>query len=587
MKRNNRLYISGLKGRLDRLRQWLEIRHIPPRMLFFVMGLSSTIWFLIRVIPKPSRASYPCVRATAPIMSGFVIYLISIGGVSLALRRGWKSLFTAKYISASVWLISVVLFLFISLTSDLSESSAITGSVKGPSDGPNMPFGKGNGINPGRVIWAWNPAATNENCKNVIENNDWYFNPVNADQKIISDMVSESIKKISGKSKLKHSWNDLFHYHNTMKNQKKAGYTQGEKIFIKINQGTASWVMSKEEKENGYTISPDVKSEKEKRLKYLGATETSPYIVLELLRELVSVVGVRQQDIIVGDPISHIFGHNYSVWHSEFPEVVYIDRFSDMFGRTLIKKSEKDLIFYSDKTQSDKLYDLIETADYMINVASLKPHGSAGISLTAKNHFGSQGRNSASHLHYALVAPTWEKSPREVGNPSNGGYRKYRVLVDLMGSRYLGQNTMLYIVDGLFGGGSDETRGPVKYFMAPFNNDWSSSIFLSQDQVALESVCFDFLRSEWNGNNKHNAANNVFEEGPNMFGVDDYLHQAADSENWPDGIVYDPDHSGEPLQSLGVHEHWNNFENKQYSGNLGKKNGIILVSIPDTLIRSN
>ena len=41
----------------------------------------------------------------------------------------------------------------------------------------------------------------------------------------------------------------------------------------------------------------------------------------------------------VGDPISHIFGHNYSVWHSEFPDVVYIDRFSDMFGRTLIKKT--------------------------------------------------------------------------------------------------------------------------------------------------------------------------------------------------------------------------------------------------------
>ena len=111
-----------------------------------------------------------------------------------------------------------------------------------------------------------------------------------------------------------------------------------------------------------------------------------------MLRELVNVAGIRQQDIIVGDPISHIFGHNYSVWHAEFPDVIYIDRFSDMFGRTLIKKTEKDLVFYSDKKQSDKLYDVIEKADYMINVASLKPHGSAGISLTAKNHFGSQGR---------------------------------------------------------------------------------------------------------------------------------------------------------------------------------------------------
>jgi hypothetical protein len=449
-----------------------------------------------------------------------------------------------------------------------------------------MPIGQGYGIYPGRVIWAWNPEATNENCKNVIENGDWYFNPVNADQKVISSMVLESVKKISGKSDLKRAWKELFQYHNQKKNQKEKGYSPGEKIFIKINQGTASWVLSKEERENGYTISSSLKTGQQRRLKSLGTTETSPYIVLELLRELVNEVGVRQQDISVGDPIAHIFGHNYSAWHAEFPDVVYIDRFSDMFGRTLIQKTDKDLVYYSDKKQSDKLYDIIEKADYMINVASLKPHGSAGISLTAKNHFGSQARQSASHLHYALIAPTWESYPREVGKPSNGGYKKYRVLVDLMGSRYLGRNTMLLIVDGLFGGGSDETRGPVKYFMPPFNNDWSNSIFMSQDQVAIESVCFDFLRSEWNGTNRHDAANNVFEAGPNMTGVDDYLHQAADSNNWPDGIIYDPDNSGRPLSSLGVHEHWNNAEDKQYSGNLGRQEGITLVSLPDTLVGS-
>jgi len=155
-----------------------------------------------------------------------------------------------------------------------------------------------------------------------------------------------------------------------------------------------------------------------------------------------------------------------------------------------------------------------------------------------------------------------------------------------MGSKYLGGNTMLYVVDGLFGGGADETRGPVKYFMPPFNNDWSSSIFISQDQVALESVCYDFLRTEWDGSHVHNAMNNVMEDGPHMPGVDDYLHQAADSKNWPDGIVYDPDNSGRPLPSLGVHEHWNNPSDKQYSGNLGKTGGIKLVSIPENLVKT-
>jgi hypothetical protein len=122
--------------------------------------------------------------------------------------------------------------------------------------------------------------------------------------------------------------------------------------------------------------------------------------------------------------------------------------------------------------------------------------------------------------------------------------------------------------------------------MPPFNNDWSNSVFLSLDQVALESVCFDFLRTEWNGVNKHNSSNNSPENGPNWNGVDDYLHQAADKSNWPEGISYDPDNSGNPLPSLGIHEHWNNPAYKQYSINLGHSMGIELVSIPDSLVTS-
>lgn len=576
-----------LKEKAGRFQERLRINSLPARMVFIISGIASTIWFLVRVIPKPSRASYPCMRAAAPLMSGFVLYLLSLGGITLSVRKLKKSLKSSGYMAAMLWMLLAGIFLVSAITSDVNISSASVVPGPGPADGPNQPVGKGTGIYPGLVTWAWNPDATNENCKNVIDNGDWYFNPVNADQKVIGAMVTESILKLTGTSDLRKAWNDLFKYHNLRKFHKDKGYSEGEKIFIKINQGTASWVLSKDERENGYTVSNSVKAGQERRLRNMGATETSPYVVLELLRELVGTAGINQKDIIIGDPISHIFGHNYTVWHAEFPDVVYVDRFSDKFGRTLIKPTEKEILFYSDRKQSDKLYDVIESADYMINVASLKPHGSAGISLTAKNHYGSQARKNASHLHYSHVAPSWEINPHEAGNPSNGGYKKYRSMVDLMGSKYLGGNTILFVVEGLFGGGADETKGPVKYFMSPFNNDWSSSIFMSQDQVALESVCFDFLRTEWNGINKHNAANNIFESGPNMNGVDDYLHQAADPAQWPEGMIYDPDKSGKPLASLGVHEHWNNADAKQYSGNLGRKNGITLVSIPDTLVKSS
>jgi ligand-binding sensor domain-containing protein len=120
--------------------------------------------------------------------------------------------------------------------------------------------------------------------------------------------------------------------------------------------------------------------------------------------------------------------------------------------------------------------------------------------------------------------------------------------------------------------------------MPPFNNDWCNSLFLSQDQVALESVCYDFLRTEWNGTYSHNPANNSMEDMVNVNGVDDYLHQAADSSNWPEGIRYDPDNSGIAMASLGVHEHWNNAAKKQYSRNLGRSRGIELISVPDSLV---
>ncbi|HEX2951809.1 MAG TPA: carbohydrate-binding protein, partial [Armatimonadota bacterium] len=145
------------------------------------------------------------------------------------------------------------------------------------------------------------------------------------------------------------------------------------------------------------------------------------------------------------------------------------------------------------------------------------------------------------------------------------GMGKYRVLVDLMGNKYLGGKTVFYLVDGLWSG-SEAVDPPRKFQMAPFNGDWTSSVFVSQDPVALESVCFDFLRTEF----KHG---NPYSDAPQMDGVDDHLEQAADPSKWPAGITYAPNGDGVPLTSLGVHEHWNNAIDKQYSRNLYPLNG--------------
>jgi hypothetical protein len=161
----------------------------------------------------------------------------------------------------------------------------------------------------------------------------------------------------------------------------------------------------------------------------------------------------------------------------------------------------------------------------------------------------------------------------------------YRHLVDFMAHSKLGNNTLVYIVDAIWSGRN--WMGFVdKFGMAPFNNDYTSSIFISQDAVAIESVSFDFLYNEYA---KYGNSNHSGESSPTMEGVQDYIHQAADPLSRLEEISYDPDHDdhSEPVGSLGVHEHWNNATKMEYSVNLtGEWGGIHLVTVPDSLVGS-
>ncbi|HEX2919607.1 MAG TPA: DUF362 domain-containing protein [Bacteroidales bacterium] len=571
--------ISSLKGKLAKIRDWMTNHSLPPKLVFILMGIISTIWFLIRVIPKPSRASYPCMRVAAPMMSGFVLYLLAIAGITAASRKSGRKIFNVRYWSTALLLTGVVIAMAIAPSNNIETIVEDADTYAGPADSPNSPIGEARGIYPGRVVWVWNPDATNEKFEhNDVDAYQYFPFPDNNNSEVIAKMFRDGVLKLTGKKSPDKAWDAIFRYYNKNKSNKDKGYTKGEKIFIKINQGQAGWLLTRDDKAKGNVV-PRTLAPNDGKRKNLLPTETGPYAILEMLRELVNDYKVDQNDIYIGDPMNPIYAHNYDVWVKEFPQVHYIDKTTTNFGRTQVKFTEKTLVYYSDKKITDKLMDIHEDATYMITSAVLKPHGAAGISLTAKSNFGNVGRSGAHHLHYSHLATQRE------GSPNNIGYKKYRCLVDLMGSQYLGQKNVFLFVEGLFGGGSDEVKGPVKYFMPPFNNDWCNSLFMSLDQVAIESVGFDFLRTEWNGKRTHDQVNAAWEAISSIRGVDDYIHQAADSKNWPDGITYDPDGSGKPIPSLGVHEHWNNENDKQYSRNLGNGKGIELVSIPANLVK--
>ncbi len=568
---------NTLRTGLAILKQRIVSFKIPGKLVFIVMGVASTLWFLIRVIPKPQRAGYPCMRAAAPIMSGFVLYLVSLGGMTLLFRKAVAKFKKAKYLASAFALAcSLVLLVAFNWTSAQKIYSQAFGFTRGVlPDGSNNPMGTGIGVNPGRVVWMWNKDATKESCPNVIT--DAFFMSKNNNQDTINKMLDISIKKLAGKENIKDSWDEIFKDFNLRKTGTAETYQEGQTIFIKVNNGQAGWAI------NSSDLSERGTTSQMTGVRNAAMAGTTPATVVALIRQLVDECGIPQTSIYVGEPMTHVYKSMNDAIHAEYPNVKVLDKDGNTsLGRTKSAGWTGDAIFYSDESEempdggSDNLMKEMYDADYMINAAALKAHARAGVSLNAKLHFGSHGDHpgygyGSFHLHDGLIC-TVDNDIMTSG--VRGDYNMYRVLTDLMGHEKIGRNTVLFIIDGLWGG-VEATDMPVKWKMAPFNNDFPSSLFISQDGVAVESVCLDFLRAEADNNS-------LFNDRPFFPGVDDHLHQAADKSNWPEGIVYDPENDGSEIPSLGVHEHWNNPTDMKYTKNLGTGNGIELVIAHET-----
>lgn len=541
------------------------------RILFPLIGLAALLWILIRVVPKPSRAEYPCVKAATPVATGFLVYLLALAASALGYWKTRKRMFVVPYLVLFV----AIIYGFRSFTSPNTGADVV---LQNSLHVANAPIGEGKGIFPGRVVWVYDPNATNEKCIPNRVGHGWWM-PENNDQAVIDRMVGKAIQSLTGQSNNADAWDAIFKYHNATRGKGSVGYKAGEKFFIKINN-TSGWGGNFSTKDLSVIANNSY-----------GISETSPEMVLAVLRQLVNVVGVKQSDISVGDPMRNTYKHCYEMWHNEFPDVHYMSHDSyPALGREKFTASTTAKIFYSDKgtvlrenvwdafrpggaaVYNDFFYTIYEEAEYLINLPMLKGHKRAGITMFAKNHFGSHTRGDASHLHNGLVDP--QETPNKLG-VSRTEYGMYRVQVDLMGHKLLGRKSLVYLLDALWAA-DQEISYPKKFTMPPFNTDWMSSVFASLDPVAIESVGYDFLRSEFTASRNIGDGAGTYPQKP---AADDYLHQAADTTLWAAGIKYDPDNTGLHLQSLGTHEHWNNLTDKQYSRDLGVNTGIELVKL--------
>ena len=140
--------ISKLKGKLGQMRDWLFRNRLPYKLVFFILGIASTIWFLIRVVPKPSRASYACMQVAAPFMSGFITYLLAVAGLTVVSRRFGKKVINVRLGATMMLLVGVVVVMAV-VPANTESAFQTTETRTGPIDGPNQPIGEAKGLIPG------------------------------------------------------------------------------------------------------------------------------------------------------------------------------------------------------------------------------------------------------------------------------------------------------------------------------------------------------------------------------------------------------------------------------------------------------
>lgn len=511
------------------------------RWTFLTAGLLSLMWFLARVLPKPSRAAYPCQRAAAPLASGFVLWVVG-AVVSASVYRRAKEVWRRLPPMLACACLLVAGMLAIGAPPIPNEALPQAGNPA-----PNLPIGVAKGTHPGRVVWVHDPNAAN--WKGSGQGHWWEADYTN--QAAVDRMMSGAIRRLSGSGSDAEAWDALFKHFNRNHGNGNVGYRKGEKVTIKVNL-VGCIVGGRQVDPKTYDL-----------VRQVDYMNTSPQMILALLRQLVKAAGVNQQDISVGDPLSLFPNQYYDLLHNEFPDVRYLDYDGGNADHPRTRVQHSSTPFYWSSRPSGKTQDYVPVsyaeAKYLINMANLKSHTMAGVTLCAKNHYGSLFRKPPEKGYYDMH----ETLPRPV--PGSG---HYRALVDLMGHAHIGGKTLLYFIDGLYPGVHPIEDSPRKWSTSPFNGHWTSSLFASQDPVAIDSVAFDFLWAEW-------------DDHPRRSGADDYLHEAARANNPPSGTFYDPDHATNTtrLPSLGVHEHWNNAQDRQYSRNLGRKDGIELVGV--------
>ncbi len=443
-------------------------------------------------------------------------------------------------------------------------------------------LGQGVGYNPGRVV------SVHDTDAFTWDGYGYWYTEKNFDVQAVYDMVETAVCTLAGVDDVNAALDLLFAEFNLRTGGETAVYSAGQKIAIKTNMNVTSVGIESANSAKGYYPSP---------------------VTLRALLEILVGYGVAPSDITVYDA-SRTFptylleycsdgvlsGVNF-VYHNLGEEN---DAVADLTKPVVwsFDIANDGLPDYDGRPTYNTSYypTCVTEADYMINLSCLRGHNLSGFTASGKNHFGTvmpgytEADGSISFPdNFRFNPPTWAgihkyvsakpyyMEPKELWDLPTRPYGTYNVLVDLLSNANGGGKTVLYLCDGLAGTNNQgDTLGLEDQFYsfgaADGEKAWPNTILLSQDPIAIDSVALDYILAEQTA-----AAENGFHDWngslPEGHTADNYLIEGALAYNPPSGTVY-MDGLGNPVSSLGAHEHWNNPEEKAYTGNQTPGTGI-------------
>lgn len=102
---------------------WLKKQN-KGSIAYFAISILALCWFLLRVIPKPQRAMYPCQRAAFPIASSFVIWAFGMISSVTIFKRSRQAFRQYKWVTGILLMMVATGIFSISVNPDGTRSFA-------------------------------------------------------------------------------------------------------------------------------------------------------------------------------------------------------------------------------------------------------------------------------------------------------------------------------------------------------------------------------------------------------------------------------------------------------------------------------